>query len=137
MTSILSHPDYLPYFNMLAGNEPEKILVDSDLDWGQDMNRLSARLHELGAREVTFNPFIMAYLEAGHGFPPLRETDPSMPAPGWNAVSLTVLHATRLGLYDQYPELTLWPDLLKPTERIGASTLLFYVPPAAMPRPAR
>ncbi|WP_321470639.1 glycosyltransferase family 39 protein [uncultured Paludibaculum sp.] len=137
LTSIFSHPDYLPYFNLMAGNEPEKILVDSDLDWGQDMKRLSARLHELGAREVTFNPFIMAYLEAAHGFPPLRETDPVTPSPGWNAVSLTVLRAARLGLYDQYPDVPLWPDLRQPTERVGASTLLYYVPPNSLPRPVQ
>ena len=51
-TSVLSHPDYLPYFNALAGDEPEKIAVDSDLDWGQDINRLGQRLREVGAREV-------------------------------------------------------------------------------------
>ena len=44
-----SHPDYIPYFNELAGGHPENILVDSDLDWGQDMNRLGARLREVGA----------------------------------------------------------------------------------------
>ncbi|MGJ5817968.1 ArnT family glycosyltransferase [Paludibaculum fermentans] len=137
LTSILSHPDYLPYFNLLAGNEPEQILVDSDLDWGQDMKRLSARLHELGVRELTFNPFIMAYLEVAHGFPPLRPMDPSEPSPGWNAVSLTVLRAARLGLQEQYPGLVLWPEVRKPTERVGASTLLYYVPPDSLRQPAR
>ncbi|MBI3473551.1 MAG: glycosyltransferase family 39 protein, partial [Candidatus Solibacter usitatus] len=71
-TSALSHPDYLAYFNALAGSEPEKILVDSDLDWGQDMKRLGQRLREVGAREVYFNPFIVAHLEAVHGFPPIK-----------------------------------------------------------------
>ena len=127
--SALSHPDYLPYFNFLAGSEPEKIVVDSDLDWGQDMKRLGVRLRELGAREVTFNPFIIAYLEAAHGFPKILETDPQTPSPGWNAVSLTVLHSARLGLYDTHPEVQLWPNLIKPTERVGSSTLLYYIPP--------
>ena len=40
--SAMAHPDYIAYFNELAGTHPERILVDSDLDWGQDMNRLSA-----------------------------------------------------------------------------------------------
>lgn len=67
-TSALIHPDYLAYFNALAGDEPSKVLVDSDLDWGQDMKRLGARLREAGATEVAFDPFIIAHLEAVHGF---------------------------------------------------------------------
>jgi len=135
VTSLLSHPDYLPYFNLLAGSEPERILVDSDLDWGQDMKRLGERLREVHAPEVTFNPFISAYLEAVHGFPPIRETNPQMPSPGWDAVSLTVLKTARLGLDDQYPELRLWPDLIQPAERVGKSTLLYYFPPGSIPAP--
>jgi hypothetical protein len=134
-TSLASHPDYLPYFNLLAGAEPERILVDSDLDWGQDMKRLGERLREVHAQQVTFNPFIVAYLEAVHGFPPIQETNPQMPSPGWNAVSLTVLKTDRLGLGDTYPELQLWPNLIKPTERVGKSTLLYYFPPGSIPAP--
>ena len=132
-TSALAHPDYIPYCNALAGNEPEKILVDSDLDWGQDMKRLSKRLHEVGATEVTFNPFIVAYLEAVHGFPPIHPTDPLTPSPGWNAVSLTVLKLARLGLYDDHPEVELWPDRIRPTEKVSPGVWLWYFPPAATP----
>jgi 4-amino-4-deoxy-L-arabinose transferase-like glycosyltransferase len=130
-TSALSHPDYIPYFNALAGDEPEKILVDSDLDWGQDMKRLSKRLKEVGARQVAFNPFIVAYLEAVHGFPPIQPTDPVTPSPGWNAVSLTELKTTRLGLYDDHPEVQLWPDQIRPTEKVSPGVWLWYFPPNA------
>jgi 4-amino-4-deoxy-L-arabinose transferase-like glycosyltransferase len=37
MTSFMSHPDYLAYFNEAAGSHPERILLNSDLDWGQDL----------------------------------------------------------------------------------------------------
>ena len=127
--SAFSHPDYLPYFNALAGDEPENIVVDSDLDWGQDMKRLSARLQEAGARQVTFNPFIVAYLEAVHGFPPIQPMDPENPSPGWNAVSLTVLKTARLGLNKEHPEARLWPEHINPTERVGKGVLLWYFPP--------
>ena len=43
--SISAHPDYLAAFNPLAGSRPERIVVGSDLDWGQDLQRLSIRLH--------------------------------------------------------------------------------------------
>jgi len=127
-SSAFSHPDYLAYFNELAGDRPERIAVDSDLDWGQDMKRLSARLHEVGATEVAFDPFIIAHLEAVHGFPPIKELDPRAPLPGWNAVSLTMLKLDRLG-YKGHPELTPWPELVPQQERVGKGVLLYYFPP--------
>jgi len=127
-SSLLAHPDYLPYFNELAGSQPEKILVDSDLDWGQDMKRLATRLHQVGARELTFNQFLIADLEHQHGFPPIREMDLANPSPGWNAVSLTYLKVARLGLWNSYPQLQLWPEYTKPTERVGKGVLLWYFP---------
>jgi 4-amino-4-deoxy-L-arabinose transferase-like glycosyltransferase len=127
-SSLLAHPDYLPYFNELAGNEPEKIVADSDLDWGQDMKRLSKRLHEVGAPELTFNQFLIADLEREHGFPPIREMDLANPSPGWNAVSLTYLKVARLGLWNTYPQLRLWPEYIQPTERVGKGVLLWYFP---------
>ena len=74
-SSVLSHPDYLAYFNVLAGREPERILVDSDLDWGQDMKRLSVRLQQLDVKELAFDPFNGAYVEdlQNEGkFPPIH-----------------------------------------------------------------
>jgi len=129
-----NHPDYLAYFNELAGSEPERILADSDLDWGQDMLRLSARLREVGASSVAFNPFISAYLHDYHGFPPIVPSDPVSPSPGWNAVSITVWKVARMGLADEHPELQLWPDVVKPQERVGRGVLLYYFKPDS-PRP--
>lgn len=37
----IAYPNYLPYFNILAGDEPGEILNDSDLDWGQGLFELS------------------------------------------------------------------------------------------------
>ncbi len=128
-TSAFAHPDYLPYFNFLAGAEPQNILVDSDLDWGQDMKRLAKRLKEVGARQVAYNPFIIAYLEAYHGFPHIEPVDPEFPSPGWNAASFTVWKAERLGLGDQEPDLQLWTDRIPPTEKVGKTTYLWYFPP--------
>ena len=93
------------------------------------MKRLAARLQEVGAREVAFDPFIVAHLEAVHGFPPIRPSDPRAPAPGWNAVSLTMLKIFRLGLNRTYPDFVLWTDRIPPTERVGKGVLLWYIPP--------
>ena len=133
-TSLASHPDYLPYFNALAGEHPERIVVDSDLDWGQDIKRLGRRLAELHAPSVAFTPTITISL-ASVGFPAHGRSSPDAPEPGWNAVQMTQWKLYRLGLQMNDPTAQTWPDLIQPSERIGKSILLYYIPPqAAQPR---
>jgi Dolichyl-phosphate-mannose-protein mannosyltransferase len=129
-SSLISHPDYLPYFNELAGSHPENIVVDSDLDWGQDMKRLGAKLREVGAQQVYLLPMSLGNLEKQFGFPPVIDNiDALNPSPGWNAVSLTVLKQRRLGMRDRYLNLQPWPDRIEGGELIGKSTRLYYFPP--------
>jgi len=120
-SSLLSHPDYLAYFNELGGSEPENILVDSDLDWGQDLKRLSTRLHEVGATSVAFTGFDYADLEKEHGFPRTIPLDKDHPVEGWNAIGVTCWKELRV---------VSWPDQIKPQERVGKGILLWYFPPA-------
>lgn len=130
-SSLLAHPDYLPYFNELAGSHPENIVVDSDLDWGQDMKRLAVRLREVGAPDVKFLPMGLGDLTSEYGFPPvISRIDPFRPMPGWNAVSLTVLKQRRFGLRDRYLNMTPWPDQVEGGQLIGKSTRLYYFPPS-------
>ena len=131
-SSLLSHPDYLAYFNEFAGGEPENILVDSDLDWGQDVKRMATRLHEAGAQQLTWVPLQVTDFEKEFGFPPIdTRMDVLHPAAGWNAVSMTVLKQRRLGLWDSYPGVTVWPDRIRPTEKVGKSIWLWYIPPGS------
>ena len=127
-SSLVSHPDYLAYFNELAGSEPEKILVDSDLDWGQDLKRLADRLRDLGATDVTWDRYILGDPERELGFPRIHPGNPSSPAAGWNAMGVSVWKKT--GLRN-------WPDAIPPRERVGKSILVWYFPPANTGRPAR
>jgi 4-amino-4-deoxy-L-arabinose transferase-like glycosyltransferase len=126
--SLSAHPDYLAYFNAFAGAEPERIVVESDLDWGQDIKRLGQRLRELHATSVGFSPAIMLD-PSQHGFPPWRWSAVDAPYPGWNAVEVTVWKLQRMGFRLQKPDVRLWPDFTKPVERVGKSILLYYVPP--------
>ena len=127
-TSLAAHPDYLAYFNALAGDHPERIVVDSDLDWGQDIKRLGQRLKELNAPSVAFTPTITISLAAA-GLPAHGRSSPDAPEPGWNAVQITQWKLYRLGLQMHDLDAQTWPDLIPPTERIGKSILLYYVPP--------
>jgi 4-amino-4-deoxy-L-arabinose transferase-like glycosyltransferase len=127
VSSLAAHPDYLAYFNAFAGSEPERMVVESDLDWGQDIKRLGKRLQELNAPSVGFSPAIMID-PVRHGLPAWRWSAIDAPFPGWNAVQVTEWKEHRMGLKMQEPGTKVWPDLIKPTERVGSSILLYYVP---------
>jgi len=112
-------PDYLAYFNGFAP-VPEKILVDSDLDWGQDFKRLTTRLRDLRIPSVS-----LAYLGTAElplePLPPYRLLKPDEPATGWVAVS-ALARAFAPG-HDH------WLDGYTPRERIGRTIDLYYIPP--------
>lgn len=64
LTALLAYPSYLSYFNPLIGGHrnADRILIDSNLDWGQDLYRLARwarendvprmRVHYFGAGSV-------------------------------------------------------------------------------------
>jgi 4-amino-4-deoxy-L-arabinose transferase-like glycosyltransferase len=131
LSSALSHPDYLAYFNELAGRRPEKILVDSDLDWAQDTKRLASRLKELGVHDLALDPFNSDYVEtlqALREFPPTRPLNPIQPGRGWNAASITRNTLWPLGQLRNQVTTPPWTDRIPPTERVGKGFLLWYVP---------
>jgi hypothetical protein len=135
VSGVLSHPDYLAYFNEFVRSEPEKVLVDSDLDWGQSTKQLARRLKELGATQVNFGVRNgrSEYLEIWPGLPKITPIHPAMPAEGWTAISPTTDKTTQYGFYFRYPNVRPWFDNLTPRERVG-SYLLYYVPPGTFHR---
>ena len=130
-----SHPDYIAYFNEFVGSEPENVLVDSDLDWGQSTKQLARRLKELGATQVNFGVRNgrSAYLEIWPGLPKITPIHPAQPAEGWTAISPTTEKTTQYGFYFRYPNIRPWFDQLTPRERVG-SYLLYYLPPGSLRR---
>ena len=124
-SSLLAHPDYLPYFNLLAGSEPEKIVVDSDLDWGQDLKRLGKRLRELGVTQVAFDRYIIGDPVKEYGFPRFYRLNPDYPLEGWTALGVSIWKTSGIEH---------WPDRFKPRERVGKSILLWYFPRPGSPQ---
>ncbi len=116
-------PDNLAYFNLIAANHPERVLAESDLDWGQDLYRLRDRLRELGAEEVAIG-YYGNYPLAMAGLPPYRILSPSEPAQGYVAISLRliVMENKEFGRYQ-------WLKAHKPIERIGKSIDLYRIDP--------
>ena len=113
-----AYPDYLPYFNE-AVPHPQRVLVDSDLDWGQDLRRL-----ELRAAQLRIPGLSLAYRGTAdltrEPLPPFVSLAARQPTTGWVAIS--ALARTR------DPADYAWLDAYRPVERIGKSIDLYYIP---------
>jgi 4-amino-4-deoxy-L-arabinose transferase-like glycosyltransferase len=119
-TLAYAYPDYLAYFNLLAGDHPERILVDSDLDWGgQDLRRLE---RVLAARHVTqlslgYRGTADLSLEALPAYSALK---PNQPVTGWVAISMLTLQENQAGYR--------WLAQYQPVQRVGGSFYLYDIP---------
>ena len=113
-----AYPDYLPYFNETVAH-PEKVLVDSDLDWGQDLYRLEQRAAQLHIRHLSLAYRGTADL-AREPLPPYYVLPPRQSVKGWVAVS--ALARTRSAT--DYA----WLNAYTPVERIGKTIDLYYIP---------
>jgi hypothetical protein len=117
-----AHPDYMAHFNEFAGSHPETILCESDLDWGQDLDRLSQRLKQRGIQDVSIAYFGTAPLDQA-GLPHYELQSPTEPSRGYIAVSLHDLNLD----YQKNGSFA-WLKAYTPVERIGKSIDLFYIP---------
>jgi hypothetical protein len=147
-SSVLAHPDYLAYFNFFASGRPERIEVDSDLDWGQDLARLSRWLHARGVQEVALSYFGTADLTHA-ALPSFHELAPYEKVSGWVAISaryrvipspfLLIPPPPGMAAYYSVPGNFerikpglgpfAWLAAYQPVERIGHSIFVYYIPP--------
>lgn len=148
------HPHYLSYFNELAGGprEGSRRLVDSSLDWGQDLGRLARWLEREGIDQpIGLSYFGMAdprwygirhrKLPGGYSLEPPFDgrTTVELPAGSLVAISLTNLRGPYLGPAGG----AAWDRLLQGAERvttIGHSIAVFRLagaPERPGDRPAR
>lgn len=140
ISSITIHPNYLAYFNILVGGPANgwQWLVDSNLDWGQDLIALAAY-----EEQHLSEPYQVAWLGTAplHAYgikygrpmpiwPQGREdplTDPfypPLPAPGTYVLSATQLQ----GVYLKNQSRFAWFLDQQPTDRVGYSLFVFDVP---------
>jgi hypothetical protein len=134
------HPDYLAYFNELGGAHPERILVDSDLDWGQDLKRLADTLQARGIDSVGLAYFGSALPEQyGVKHRVARQVSGDTMS-GWFVISQTLrqrgLARLQRRQWTLLPDAYDWLDPHEPVTRIGKSLLLYNLPPKARPAAA-
>jgi hypothetical protein len=129
--SLVVYPQNLAFFNTIAGGPVNGHwhLLDSNVDWGQDLYRLRDWLN----MHPQARPFHLAYagvidprvlgIEAAHVPEHPGDGEAQLPA-GWYAVSVNHVHG-----YDS--EDGPWRYFLKmtPVDRAGYSILIYHVEP--------
>ncbi len=138
LIDLLIHPHYLSYFNLLAGGPARgnEVLVDSNLDWGQDMLRLERWIEENEVDVIrlswfgTSDPdFYDIEYEPLPGLPYHFELwwdlpfNPEAPEPGVYVISASMLW--ELPLKDK--TVFAWFREREPDDRIGYSIHIYYV----------
>jgi len=122
VASARAHPDYLAYFNELAERHPERVLVNGDLDWGQDLLRLTDTLRARGIDRVSLAYFGSADPKQFH-IAGLRCLRPEDRPDGWVAASEYLVKGVN-------PKRSFtWLGAHTPVTRVGASILLYHLPP--------
>ena len=128
------HPHHLAYFNVLAGGPARGgwHLVDSNIDWGQDLHALKAfmderQLHEIGL--AYFGTVVPARI--GINATPLPSR---FPQPGWYAVSVNFVHGRPHAIRDQNGDRTQvgigefgYFRFFEPVARIGYSIDVYHL----------
>jgi 4-amino-4-deoxy-L-arabinose transferase-like glycosyltransferase len=137
--TLLIYPHYLAYFNEAIGGPDNgwRYLVDSNLDWGQDLPGLRAYIEGRGLEKVYLGRFGTAPPELyGIDYDPLpsllsfpaeakyRTYRPSSPPPGTYAISATNLPGVYLADRDTYA----WFREREPVAKIGYSIFVYDVP---------
>ena len=134
------HPHYLSYFNVLAGGPTNggRILVDSNIDWGQDLLRLQQWMADNDVEKVKLGWFGTAdpayyglNYEPMPGFPRPEfyglwthpPFNPAAPEPGIYAISVSSLWESHWGEKSVYP----WFRAREPDARIGYSINIYDV----------
>jgi hypothetical protein len=131
--AVLATPQQLAYFNELAGgpDRARRLLLDSNLDWGQDLGRLKKYLDEHGIDRICLGYF-------GHVDPHVYGIEysfpPNVPTPGRCAVSANFLAGYPYGItyagegiLPVRPDAWVWFDRFEPVARVGSSIYVFDI----------
>jgi len=95
LSALLTTPDTISYFNLLARGQGDRILLDSNIDWGQGLKRVRSAMDEEGIQNIG-----LAYF--GHVDPAIYGIAwhfPHPDQPGTVAVSANFLHGYPYATY--------------------------------------
>lgn len=124
-----AYPRYISYFNEFTfGLKRYNMLVDSSLDWGQDLKRLAKYVEKNDIKDIKVDYFggglVKYYIpeatewRSGYG-----------PTSGWLAISATFYQMSKYQSRQEGKWSYDWLDNYEPVAVIGDSILVFYISP--------
>ena len=134
-------PTVLGYVNAFAARDPAAVLLDSDLDWGQDLLSLRREVRARNVARLSIAYFgVMRPCE--HGLPALEPLLPGRPVTGWVAISENFYRQRNyFGLLENPCDPDSWydPDAIppqpfawlrayEPITIAGSSIRLYFIP---------
>jgi hypothetical protein len=139
-----ARPELMAYFNPLAGREPGHALIDSDLDWGQDVRLLGRELRARGISSVHYGLFAIVN-PCDPELPGLVPLEPRRPVTGWVVLSEQFFRAGLKFSFRRescapgahYPfhidpaDAYDWLKAYQPVAWVGASLRLYHIPEEA------
>jgi len=139
--AVAARSQELGYFNALAGADPATILLDSDLDWGQDLFELrkEARARNIDMLKIAYFGTLRL---CQHGLPRLEALVPGKETGGWIAISENFYRHRNFftlpkdpcnpkSTYEDKeipPTPFAWLRKYRPITIVGSSIRLYYVP---------
>jgi len=128
-STLYNYPNFIAYFNEFTPkNERYERLMDSSLDWGQDLLRLKKYVDENNIKEIKVDYF-------GGGVPSYYIPEASEwhayygPTSGWLAVSATFIQSSKLVGRQEGTWSYEWLENYKPEAVIGGSILIYNISP--------
>jgi len=125
--SVAAHPDYLGYFNQIASGREERFLLDSNLDWGQDLARLGRFVEENRIESIRLSYFGLT--KPNRMGIAATKLSPHQPESGWAAISINNLK----GLVGNPADFE-WLRNQSPVARVGKSIWIYYRENGSGPR---
>ncbi len=132
LSIIFVYPSFLAYFNEIAGGPDKgyKLVVDSNLDWGQDILRLSKFIEKNNIKEIKMDYFSGAPAEYYIKTANIESFNRETPQKGWLAVSATIYMGACKD--DKIPcsyseRAYTWLDSFKPIAKIGYSIFVYNI----------
>ncbi len=144
LATVAIAPHFLAFFNVLAGGPDNgwRALVDSNLDWGQDLGRLKQWMRQNNVEHVWLSYFGEARPEyygisyTGLASSPPRLMNPAArpfyphdPAPGVYAISATTLQGVHFDDHDLFA----WFRERELMAKVGYSIFIYEVAPRGEP----
>lgn len=126
-STLANYPNFIAYFNEATPKDKRyERLIDSSLDWGQDLLRLQKYIDDNKIESIKVDYFggsVPSYY-----IPQAREWHSEYgPTAGWLAVSATFYQSSKLVGREEGKWSYDWLDKIKPTAIIGGSILVYHI----------